>query len=269
MKLSVIIPSYKDPLLHRTIEDLLENSQLGDELEIIPVLDGYTPSTPIKEDPRIRVLSLPKNVGLRDAVNAGVAFSKGEYIMKCDEHCMFDAGFDVKLLADIEDDWVVIPRRYKLDIEKWVICEDDPKPIDYDRLVIDRPEKIGGLNWVSRRKLRKDILIDETMVMQGSCWVMSRKHWDKLGGLQTEGYGTFAQEPIEIALKTWLGGGKVMVNKKTWYAHKHRKFGRITKAPDKEVAAGNAYSQDFWLNNRWDKRIHDLEWLMERFRDKQ
>ena len=36
--LSIIIPSYKDPLLQRTIDDILENAQ-GD-IEIIAVLDG-------------------------------------------------------------------------------------------------------------------------------------------------------------------------------------------------------------------------------------
>ena len=101
------------------------------------------------------------------------------------------------------------------------------------------------------------------MIFQGSFYLMSRKHWDFLGGLQVEGYGEFAQEATELALKTWLSGGKVMVNKNTWYAHKHRKFGRV-RSPwgTKE---GNRYSKDFWLNNKWDKRIHDLEWLFKRF----
>jgi len=239
---------------------------MREEFEIIVVLDGYTPATPIINDPRVRVLQLEKNVGMREAINAGVNIAKGEYLMKCDEHCMFDEGMDTKILAEIQDDWVVIPRRYKLDTDKWVICEDDKEPIDYERLVITRPEKIGGLNWPQRAEAQKDILIDETMVFQGSCWVMSRKHWDFIGKLQTEGYGTFAQEAIEIALKTWLSGGKVMVNKKTWYAHKHRKFGRISPVKNSEIEAGNKYSQDFWLNNRWERRIHDLSWLMERFK---
>ena len=108
-------------------------------------------------------------------------------------------------------------------------------------------------------------MIDETMVMQGSCYLMSRKHWDWLGGLQEFGYGSLMQEAEEVALKTWLGGGKVMVNKLTWYAHKHRKFKRTVKVADKEVLDCYAYSKDFWLNNRWTERIHDLEWLMKRF----
>ncbi len=263
--LSVVIPSYKDPLLNKTVDSLLKNSRLGEEMEIVVVLDGYTPPEPMLDDSRVSVFKIEKNKGMRNAINAGVAVSKGKYIMKTDEHCMFGEGFDVKLLADIEDDWVVIPRRYKLDVDKWIICEDDKEPIDYEKLIINRTDKIGGMPWTSRTVERKHILMDEDLVFQGSCWVMSRKHFDWLGGLSEVGYGTFAQEPIEIALKTWLGGGKVMVNKKTWYAHKHRKFGRIAKPDSAEVEAGNIYSRDFWLNNKWDKRIHDLDWLMKRF----
>lgn len=266
MRLSVIIPSYKDPLLHKTIDSLLENSELGSDMEIIPVLDGYTPSNPIKNDPRVKVLRLEKNLGMRNAINSGVNVSTGEYIMKCDEHCMFDKGFDVKLLADMEDNWVVIPRRYKLDVDKWIISEDDKNPIDYEKIALGRLDKICGQQVSGYEKRREHILLDETMVFQGSCWVMSRKHWNFLGGLQEEGYGTFAQEAIEIALKTWLSGGRVVVNKKTWYAHKHRKFGRVSQANKSEVQAGNAYSRDFWINNRWGKRIHDFNWLIERFK---
>ena len=96
-------------------------------------------------------------------------------------------------------------------------------------------------------------------------YLLSRKHWDWLGGLQEEGYGPFAQEAIEIGLKTWLGGkGKVMVNKNTWYAHKHRLFKRFVSPYG--VLEGNKYSKDFWMNNRWKDAVHDWAWLMRRFR---
>jgi hypothetical protein len=77
MKLSVIIPSWKDPLLHKTIDDLLIKSELGDQLEIIAVLDGYWPVVPVKIHPRVRVLHLGKNRGMRDAINAGILISRG------------------------------------------------------------------------------------------------------------------------------------------------------------------------------------------------
>lgn len=256
--LSIVIPSYKDKCLQKTIDDI--RGKAKGEIEIIAILDGYQDK--IKG---ATVLRNGNKKGLRDGVNSGVAISRGDYILKCDAHCMFDEGFDVKLLSDIEDNWVVIPRRYKLDTNKWVICEDDSKPIDYEKLIVD-PNRIYGQQWPSRAEKRKDVLIDDNMLFQGSCWVMSRKHFDWLGGLQEEGYGTFVLEPLEIALKTWLGGGRVVVNKKTWYAHQHRKFGRTHQVPDKDFLASNAYALDFWLNNRWDKRIHDLEWLIDKFK---
>jgi len=257
MELSIIIPSAKDPHLQRTIDDIVKNAR--GEYEIISVLDGTW-----DEVKNAKVIFNEKRIGMRDSINKGVETSTGDYLMKCDAHCRFDEGFDIKILSDIiEDNWVVVPRRYTLNPDTWELT-DDP-PVDYERLVINQPDKIGGTKWRSRARERGKILIDENMVFQGSCWFMSRKHWDWLGGLQTEGYGTFTQEPIEIALKTWLGGGRVMTNKKTWYAHKHRKFGRTVGQSGTEIKNGNLYSKDFWLNNRWGKRIHDLDWLMKRF----
>ena len=256
MKLSIIIPSAKDPCLQKTINDIVNNAQ--GEYEIITVLDG-TPATVTNS----KVLLNDKRIGMRGSINRGVAASNGDYLMKCDSHCKFDEGFDTKILSEIRDDWVVIPRRYTLNPDTWELTDD--KPVDYERLSINDPNKIGGAVWRSRARQRRKYLLDENMVFQGSCWFMSRKHWNRLEGLQTEGYGTFTQEPIEIALKTWLGGGKVMTNKKTWYAHKHRKFGRTVGLSGNEIRCGNAYSRDFWLNNRWEQRIHDLDWLMKRF----
>lgn len=254
MKLSIIIPSVNDPCLQRTIDDIAKNAK--EEYEIIVVFDGYGGNAN-----GAKCISLEERHGLRFAVNRGVEASRGKYIIKVDEHCRFDEGFDTKLLRSVKDNWIVVPRRYDLDIEKWEVIIG--RSIDYERLAIDNPDKIGGIKWRSRARQRKHILIDETMVFQGSFYCMSKKHWDWLGGLHEEGYGPFAQEAIELSLKTWLGGGKVMVNKKTWYAHKSRQFKRIISPWG--VSKGNKYSKDFWLNNRWDKRMYDIEWLMRSF----
>lgn len=255
--ISIVIPSAKDPHLQKTISSLRDNAKYP--VEIIVVLDG----TPQDVYGVNKVVLNQPRIGMRGSINKGVKKASGDYIMKTDAHCMFSPNYDKYLLSVIKDNWVVIPRRYKLDVEKWTIINEPP--IDYELIKVESG-KLHGVIWGKRSEERKDLLIDENMTFQGSCWFMSRKHWDWLGGLQEEGYGTFTQEPMEIALKTWLGGGKVMVNKKTWYAHKHRKFGRTVRISGDEVRKGNAYSKDFWINNRWDKRVHDFEWLMEHFR---
>lgn len=254
MKLSIVIPSVNDPYLQKTVDGIRKSAK--SEYEIIVVFDGFDGA--IKN---AKTVYSKERLGLRKTVNKGVEVSNGDYILKSDEHCMFDDGFDTKLLSNIEDNWIVVPSRHELDVENWKVI--DNSQIDYERLVINNPDKIGGAKWMSQARKRRNVSIDETMVFQGSCYLMSRKHWNWLGGLQEEGYGPFAQEAIELALKTWLGGGKVMVNKTTWYAHKHRKFRRVISPYG--VSKGNKYSQDYWLNNRWEGRVHDLNWLMRRF----
>lgn len=245
MKLSVIIPSYRDKYLNPTIDSLLQNSELGNDLEIIAVLDGYYQE--VRNDPRVKVLHLHQNVGMRNAINKGVALSTGEYIMRTDEHCMFGPGYDRILLETIEDNWIVIPRRYKLDVEKWEVMKEEGYT-DYDKLIImeSRP-KFSGQEWRSRRKERKDILIDETMGFQGSCWVMKRTWWESvIGELQSEGYGTHYQDSVEMSMKTWQAGGKLMTNKNTWYAHKHRKFERTHNYGGDLADASFKYSLATW-----------------------
>lgn len=242
--LSIIIPSYKDPLLQRTVDSLLEQAE--GEIEIVIVLDGYWPTEYNWSDPRIKIVHLGETRGMREAINAGVKVSTGKYIMRTDEHCMFGPGYDRILTENIEDNWIVTPRRFFLDTEKWEVM--DIPPIDYEKLCIDRSRmKFAGIPWTTRTEERKDILIDETMAMQGSCWVMPRAWWDKvIVELQTEGYGTHYQDSVEMTMKTWQAGGKLMINKKTWHAHRHRDFPRTHHYPNALANSSFEYSLKVW-----------------------
>lgn len=247
-KLSVVIPSYKDPLLKKTIEDLLEHSELGDELEIIAVLDGYWPSETVS-DKRVRYVHLGKNRGMRDAINAGVQVSRGEFIMRTDEHCMFDQGFDRKMVEACQSNWIMTGVRYFLDPVKWERM--DLKPYVYERLAIADNRKFEGRRWVEREKERADVMVDETMAMQGSCWVMPRKWWDEvIVELDSKNYGPLIQDSHEMVFKTWKAGGKLLVNKNTWFAHKHVSFTRTHQNGTPENPAKNeegyAYALKTW-----------------------
>lgn len=244
--LSVIIPSYKDPLLIKTIDSVLANA--GTDIEVIAVLDGYW-THDIRNDPRVRYVHLGRNRGMRGAINAGVAVSRGEYIMRTDEHCMFADNFARIILETIQPNWIVTMRRYFLDPVKWEVMNEPY--VDYEKLVIQDNKKFSGQRWESRSKERANIMIDETMAMQGSCWAMSRKWWnDVIGELKTEGYGPHIQDSHEMVFKTWKAGGKLMLNKTTWFAHKHRNFPRThnngtPENPANSEQAGK-YSLDIW-----------------------
>ena len=230
--MSIVIPSHNDLYLHKTIGSLLENAR--GEIEVVVVLDGYEPASPIIGDPRVRVIRHGRNQGMREAINTGVAASRGEYIMRVDEHCMFGRGYDRLILEEIEDDWVVNLRRFFLDPVKWKVIGN--KYIDYEKLfIISKPSgrtKFSALEWWSRSRERRNILLDEDMAMQGSVWCMSRKWWESvIVRLDSEGYGTLYQDTTEMLFKTWAAGGKLMLNKKTWYAHKERTFNRTHNYP--------------------------------------
>ena len=100
-KVSVVIPSRNERFLAPTIQDVLSKSR-GD-IEVIAILDGYWPDPPLPEDPRLKLAHFGVARGMRPGINAGIEVATGDYILKLDAHCMLAEGFDVTLLADIED----------------------------------------------------------------------------------------------------------------------------------------------------------------------
>lgn len=246
--LSIVIPCYKDPDVQKTIDSLIENAE--GEIEVVLVLDGYWPNPPLlfteENNKKVKQVHLGKSVGMREAINTGVRASKGEFIMRTDAHCMFGPGYDRILTERFKDDWIVTPRRFFLDTDKWEVMNIPPN--DYNKLVIDKSRnKFAGVDWPERGVGREHKIIDETMAMQGSCWIMKRSWWDKvIVELQSEGYGTHYQDSHEMVFKTWKAGGRLMVNKATWHAHKHRDFPRTHNYGGPEAAASFAYSLSVW-----------------------
>ena len=130
------------------------------------------------------------------AINSAIAISKGKYLMKVDAHCMFPHGFDEVLKADCDGDWVVIPRRYSLELDTWGVRFHRPF-IDYEFLGWPYEGKKAvhgdtvGLHaraWDFRTEERIDRLLDENQTFQGSCWFTSKEHFEKrIGFLQEEG----------------------------------------------------------------------------------
>ena len=249
IKLSCIIPDYKDPYLIKTIQSLLVNSKLGDALEVIAVMDGYYPTFELIQDPRVRYIHLGKNRGMRGAINAGVRVARGEFLMRTDEHCTFEYGFDKKMTDVCKPNWIMTAKRYFLDPVKWEIM--DLPPIGCEKLVIQGGVKFAGQRWPERDEKYKDRPLVETMAMQGSCWVMPHKWWnDVIGELQTEGYGPLIQDSHEMVFKTWKKGGRLILNKDTFFAHKHRSFARThnngTQENPANCDAGYKYAISVW-----------------------
>ena len=253
IKLSVVIPSYADPLIHPTIDSLLSNSLLGDQLEIIVVLDGRWPTTPIKNDKRVRIVHLGTNRGMRGAINAGMAIAKGEFVGRLDEHASFSPGYDKILTDDCPPNAIISPRRFFLNPVKWEIIE-ELGYVDYERLVIqdvgNGVRKFAGQKWVSRTEERANIMVDENQAIQGSFWVMPKKIWDNVvgGELRTDILGPTYQDSVEVCMANWKAGGKLLLTKNAWYSHKHRSFPRVHQEGSPENPSNREASWTASLN---------------------
>jgi len=252
----------KDPLLFKTIRSLLDNSELGDQLEVIGVWDGYFPDASlIITDPRVKYIHLGKNRGMRGAINAGVAIATGEFFMRLDEHCSFAKGYDKVLTDACQPNEIMTARRYYLDPVKWEVMQDKGH-VDYEKLVIqnvsDTVRKFAGKPWRERDEKRKDVMVDETQAMQGSMWIANREFFLKtVGELQTEGYGPLIQDSVEACMKYWQVGGRLMLNKNTWFAHKHRDFPRTHNNGTVENPANNEQGYTYALQV-WEKYYTDV-----------
>lgn len=281
-KLSVVIPSRDEKFLTPTIDDVLRNSR-GDT-EVVAVLDsnvwpGDWKEVTARHGNRLTTIHNGSSLGMRASINRGVAsaVSRGaDYLMKLDAHCLLDEGFDVKLLAEIEPNWIVVPRRKRLDPDAWVITEINKTDIDYHYLSFpDDPEDFGGpgLNgkvWETRAKERRDkpeYDLDSEMSSQGSAWCMASSYFQELELMDTDSYGPFWNEAQELFLKCWLSGGRGVINKRTFYAHLHKgsKHGRGYKLPESWLQQGASFTKKWIWNEAWDKQTLPFKWLIEHF----
>jgi glycosyltransferase involved in cell wall biosynthesis len=213
MDCSIIIPAREERFLNKTLLDLQQ--KLRTSWEIIVVLDGKW------EDPLpgVKYIYNKEAKGMRTAINQAVSTAQGDYIMKLDAHCMVDEGIDEKLIAVHQDNWVQAPRRKRLEAHKWILIEQDKPDVDYMYIGPDlRGYKANDKN---RDPELKKKLIDDTDIFQGSCYFMKRDYFYTLGLLDDINFGKMGSEALEIVLKCRQDGGRIIVNKTTWYAHAH------------------------------------------------
>ena len=266
--LTVVIPNYNSPFTSKTIQGVLDNA--GCEVEVVVNVEEKW-FEPLIEDGRAHYIHHSAPIGMRAGINACVALAKGKYIMKLDDHCLVGKDFGKILIESHQPEWIQVPRRYALDAEKWAIEERTDGKYPVCQMFTDFPTKYKphdagthGVPWTSKRDETKDQDLVESPSIQGSCWFMEKEYFKKLNLMDETGYGSFAQEAQEISLKCWLSGGKVMINKKTFYSHLHKgsRYGRMYKMPGGIVEA-DAWVARHWVNNEEPNMKHTFKWFID------
>jgi hypothetical protein len=132
----------------------------------------------------------------------------------------------------------------------------DPEPhFQYFREFKSRPE--------ARKKQ-----LTETMSLQGSFFMVTRdKFWEL--NLCDEDFGSWGSQGIEVAVKTWLSGGRVVCNHNTWYAHMFRTqggdFGFPYTLSGKQVEFAKKRAREIFFGNKWPHQKYPLIWLIDKF----
>ncbi len=300
--LSIIIPARNEMFLAKTVEDILSNIEA--DTEIIAVLDGAWADPPIPQHDRVNVIYLPTSIGQRASCNLACKLSRAKYVMKVDAHCSFDKGFDRKMIEAFKetgDNVTLIPIMRNLWAFDWKCyhcgwkkyqgptptkCEQCGKSdrIKRKMLWIGKPNPQSTSycfdstphfqyfeDWKHRPQYKLDKeekKLTESMSIQGSCFMLTRdKYWEL--NICDENFGSWGSQGIEVAVKTWLSGGRVLVNHNTWYAHMFRTqggdFGFPYPISSKDQEKAKRFAKELFFNNKWDKQIYPLSWLVEKF----
>jgi len=303
-KLSICIPSRNEMFLKNTVEDILKNKR-GDT-EVIVGLDGLWSTPPISDHPDVTIVYVSESIGQRAMTNLCVKLSRAKYVAKTDAHCSFDQDFDVKMIEAFKktgDNVTMVPIMKNLHAFNWrcyhnycgwfqyqgptptvcpkcgksnkirkemtwkprahvnstSYCFDSEPHFQYFEAWKHRPEYI---------KDKKEKGITETMSLQGSFFMCTReKYWEL--NICDESFGSWGNQGVELSAKTWLSGGRVLVNHSTWYAHMFRTQGGDFSFPypqsGRQVSSCKASVRDMFWKNKYPNQIHPLSWLVEKF----
>lgn len=296
--LSVVIPAGRDEeFTSITVKDILKNKR--GRTEVIVVADGWWPKPAVEDHMDVRIIHTAEPVGQRAAQNLGVKLSTAKYVMKLDCHCAVEEGFDVKMLdafKEAGDNVTMVPVMRNMHVFNWrckhcgleeyqgpepAKCKSetcDELPRDFEKKIIwvakSSPQSTAyrfnkelRFKYFPELKSKQKGDLVESMSLQGSCFMCTRENYWKLN-LCDESLGGWGMQGTEVALKTWLSGGRVLCNTRTFYGHLFRTksgFSFPWGNPAKDQQKSLRTVQDIFLKNGWEKQVKPLSWLLEKF----
>ncbi|MCD5382732.1 glycosyltransferase family 2 protein [Candidatus Gracilibacteria bacterium] len=218
-KISVIILNYLKA--KRVIENInfLKNQKGDFDLEIILVDNSCDKNekeilSKLKKNNNLKIIFNEKNYGYTKGNNIGVKYASGDFILILnpdilikDENAIFEM---LKFLQNDEKIGIIGPKQINDNGEIPIIIRRFPNLFtQIARRTFLR--KIPGIKKIVEKDEYRDLDLDQIQSVdwiQSSCFMLSKKLWNKIGGFD-ESYKIFLADP-EICFQSWKLGKKVI-----------------------------------------------------------
>lgn len=207
--ISIVIPCKNEGTnILNTVNSILGANNLL-PYEVIVVDDASTDGCvePVRKinDERLRIFKTT-GLGAPQARNYGAAHANGEIFVFCDAHVF------------VPDKWLDIMLKPLLLHEADVVSpaispHDNPSNTGYGQKINRKMEVV----WYTAPPQG----ISEIAVSPGGCQAMTRNAFEKVGGYD-EGFKVWGYEDIEISIKLWLFGFRLVVEPKVNVLHVFR-----------------------------------------------
>jgi GT2 family glycosyltransferase len=210
---SVVIPTCNEgDMLRMTVDSIIERTTYP-AFEIVIVDDGSTDGscdayrTPGAADGRTRVVDAG-GVGIPRARNLGEEHARGDLVVFLDAHCRVSANW--------------------LDLFAAALRRRNTAIVGPTFTRLEQAEPKGcGMTWLNH-KLEKTWFVPEPTdrpyavpITPGGCQAFRRDTFQAIGRFD-EGFTKFGFQDVEICLRAWLLGYRVMVNPAVEIAHHFR-----------------------------------------------
>jgi hypothetical protein len=236
----------------------------------------------------------------------GVRLSKAKYIIKCDAHVAFDEGFDIKLIEgfkEVGDEVTMVPAMYNLHVFDWkckkcgsrwymgppphhcmkaehVENPDCDNTRDFTRRIVWKPRwnrrtefwmfdsepHFQYWNSYKKRPEAQGQIVD-TMSLIGACFMITRERYWRLK-ICDKDFGSWGSQGIEVAVKSFCSGGRLVVNKNTWYSHMFRTqkdFGFPYPQSNTQVQNAKKKARELFFTGKFKGQTRPLSSLIEHF----
>ncbi len=218
--ISIIIPSLNEGrFLRKTINSIYANTQT--EFEVIIVddasSDGSIDHVQWENYPGLLFHRNRERLGLIRSRILGSTFARSPYYVFMDAHCNPEPGWETSLLEasyKCQDRAITAPVIPMLDATTWKNrLYQFGQTMTFDQKL--------DMVWCDTPKLDFDDSTSLSPIFSGSCFLVSRMFYEELGGLDN-GLTFWGGENIDLSLRCWMRGGKVLVVRSALVGHVYK-----------------------------------------------